>query len=98
MDYSTATNNVGEMSNTDACAIGDAMSMVSDSFSYSSLSDADTTAVKNALDVVCSTVGGGVTTCADLNRDRSACTGMAGDTPSENAEDLVAGINAAWPN
>lgn len=85
----------GDMANIDACALTAAVSVLVDSFSYSSLSgDPQVVSAKNSLNATCALAG--FPTCDLLNKDRSACTGAGGNAPSIAAVALVGGINGAW--
>ena len=90
--YEPLSNPAGEVSNVDACALGGALATIVDSFLYSGLQDAETAAVTSELESVCQSAG--LSTCGDLNRDRSACNGS--NNESIAAALIVAGINAAW--
>jgi hypothetical protein len=82
----------GEMSDTDACALSASLSLISDSYRHSSLTDSDTAALVNSIDSLC--IAAGLTSCSDLNKSRSACDGSNAD--SQNAELVVDGVNNAW--
>lgn len=82
------------MSNLDACALSAAMSAIVDSYIYSNLVDPDTAAAKNALNNACVTAG--YASCTIVGQDRTACTGLAGDTPSIRAVNVVGAINGVW--
>jgi hypothetical protein len=90
--YDTAANPATEMSNLDACAIGAAYSHLSDSFPNSDLSDSTTRNIVNSLNAVCVTAG--LSSCAQLDRVRTACDGT--NQASVRAQALVGGINTAW--
>ena len=84
----------GEMANEDACALAAAFGIISDSFNYSSITDADAVAVKNSLNNAC--VSAGLASCDVLNKVRSNCTGLAGNAPSIAASNIVGAVNGAW--
>jgi hypothetical protein len=90
--YNTGGSPAGEMSDVDACALVAALSAFSDSFTYSSLTDADTAAVNNQVNALC--VSAGVGSCSSLNRSRTACDGT--NAASVAAQAVVGGINSAW--
>ncbi len=84
----------GEMSNLDACALAASMSFISDSYSNSNLTDADSAAANSSLNAACITAG--FSSCAAINRDRTLCTGLAADSPSVDASAMVTVVNGAW--
>jgi hypothetical protein len=90
--YNTAGSPAGEMSNEDACALGTALSLITDSFANSSLTDGDTTAVNSSLNSVC--VSAGLPNCSTISRDRAGCDGT--NAQSVMAEAIVGGVNGSW--
>lgn len=85
----------GEMTTLDACALTAALATLSDSIRYSSLTDGDSAAVANSINASCVAAGvaGG---CADLNKNRTACTGAGADANSVAAAAVVGEIDSAW--
>lgn len=83
-----------DMSNVDACSLAVAMSAISDSYSNSNLSDADSTAAKNSLNAAC--VAAGLGSCLAISRDRTSCDGTGGDPESVTAAAIVTAVNNAW--
>jgi hypothetical protein len=82
----------GNVSQTDACALAAAFSFISDSYAYSDYSDGTTKSAVSSINSVCT--GFGLTSCAQLNRDRTKCASIpAFDT---QAGDVVTGVNTAW--
>jgi len=92
--YTTGGNPPGEMDNTDACALGAALSTFSDSMTNASISDASTLSFNTSLNTLC--VAAGLSSCAVANRDRGACDGS--NAASIVAESIVTQINASWGN
>lgn len=90
--YDTAASPAGEMSNEDACALSAALSIISDSFTHSSLTDGDTVAFNNAINSIC--VSAGLSSCAALSKNRGACDGT--NSESVAAQAVVGGVNAYW--
>lgn len=89
------TDGASELTTLDACALMTGFSILTDSFAYSSFSDADTAAVVNSLNSACVSAGlaGG---CSAAVRDRTVCTGAGGDAPSVAAQAVVTEVNNAW--
>lgn len=93
--YETAgANPATEMSNADACALAASYSFITDSFRYSDLNDDKSTSIVSALNASCALIGGGITSCPQLNRDRTACDGT--NVHSQRAETIVGGVNTSW--
>lgn len=90
--YNTGSNPAGEMSNVDACALSAGLATIVDSYRNSNLADDDTKAVANAFESIC--VSAGLTSCADLNKNRTACDGTNADSVAAAA--VVSGVNAGW--
>lgn len=96
LDYTVdGGTGAGEMSMEDACGLTAAFAIMSDSFSHSSLTDDDSTAVNASLNSSC--VAAGLASCSAGNKDRSACdeAGGAGD-PDTIAAAIVTQVNSGW--
>lgn len=92
--YQAGASPAGEMADVDACALTAAFSILSDSYSHSSLSDGDTASLSSSLNSICTAAG--LSSCAALNKNRSLCTGGGADQPSINAQAIVGGVDGAW--
>jgi hypothetical protein len=83
--YVNAPNN---MSNLDGCAMASALAIMTDSYSSSSLADADSAAVVAAFNTAC---GG---SCAAVNKNRTVCDGV--NAASLAAAIVVDSVDASW--
>lgn len=82
----------GDMANVDACAVAAAISTIVNSANAVS-SDADVTSMVNSLNTACTAAG---VSCTNINRDRTACTGLAADAPSVVASGIITQVNTNW--
>jgi|GEM_PF-4971905 len=85
-------NPAGEMTDTDACALGAAYSHISDSFANSDLSDTTSLAAVSSMNSVCT--GAGLPSCSVINKIRASCNGTNADSIS--AASIVGGVNTNW--
>jgi hypothetical protein len=83
-----------DLSTLDACALSAALSIMYDSFKYSTLSDSTTSSLLTSINNIC--VSAGLSSCSALNNDRTKCTGAALDTPTTEAEAVVGAVDSAW--
>lgn len=83
----------GTLSNTDGCAYAGAVGFISDSFNNSNLSSNTqaTTAIAR-LNSLCAAAG--ISSCASLNKNRTACDGANAESVAADA--IVDQANAAW--
>jgi len=90
--YTTGSNPPGEMSDLDACALAAGISMLSNSFSHSSLSDSGVSSAVTSINNFCVSIG--LSSCSDISKTRTDCDGT--NAASVTAQSVVAGVDGAW--
>ena len=83
-----------DMTNLDACATATGFTIMTDSFTNSTLNDTTTSGYVNSLNAICVSLG--YASCTILNKDRTLCTGAAADVPSVIASGVITYINNNW--